>query len=395
MSETPSTLGERVRDLRKRRGLSQKALARAARLSHSTVRKLEQGTGGEPRMETARAIALALRVPTTTLLRRDADPADQQTTDQWAPVRAALMAPPPSEYVEDDAPTASGVKAALQAAKPLFSGSKFTDLAPLLPPLLRDADALDHADREARAVRCRLLQLTGWLLIHTRQYEAAEHALAQATAAATDHLDGAAAVNMQIWLLLRTGQLAEARELAIQWGDDIEPRFSRATPDELSSWGWMMLRVSAASVRDARPQEATDALRLAHAAASALGREHAPRADFLRTFGPTTVALKRAENASIADQPDVVLRLAGKIPSDGRGPTSDNRNRHLLDVAHAHVRMRGYGQAMDVLYGIQAASPEWLAQQRYARDITSKVISKRRTLTPEMRQLADAIGVPL
>ncbi|MFE6778159.1 hypothetical protein [Streptomyces sp. NPDC057702] len=146
---------------------------------------------------------------------------------------------------------------------------------------------------------------------------------------------------------------------------------------------------------DAEAVEAADALRVAHAAAAALGREHAPRADFLRTFGPVTVALKRAENAAVAGKPDVVLSLASRIPSGGLRPTSNNRNRHLLDVADAHARTRQYGQAMEVLYGIQEASPEWLPQQRYARDIATRAMRRRRTLTPDMRRLADAIGTPL
>lgn len=78
-----------------------------------------------------------------------------------------------------------------------------------------------------------------------------------------------------------------------------------------------MLLVSAASVRDAQPEQAAHAMRMACSAAAALGREHAPRRDFLRSFGPVTVALKRAENAAIADKPDVVLSLARKIPSGG------------------------------------------------------------------------------
>ncbi len=237
MSEIPTTLGERVRDLRKRRGLSQQALARTARLSHSTVRKLEQGTGGETRVETARALALALRVPTTYLLRRDAEVASLPTEERWEPVRAALLGAPAAEYIEGDAPTPVGVKAALQAAEPLFSEDRFADLAVVLPGLLRDTGALDESDPRSRAVRCRLLQLTGWLLTQTRQYEAAEHALAQATAMSADRLDGSVSVNTMAWLLMRTGQLTKARELAARWGDDIEPRLSRATPDELSSWG--------------------------------------------------------------------------------------------------------------------------------------------------------------
>jgi hypothetical protein len=194
---------------------------------------------------------------------------------------------------------------------------------------------------------------------------------------------------------LRRGQLAKARELAAQWADDIEPRVSRAASAELSAWGWLLLRLSAAAVRDNRPGEAEDALRFAHAAAVAMGREYAPRDNFLRTFGPLTVALKRAENAAVMDKPDQVLSLAARIPTDGLRPTSNNYNRHLLDVADAYARTRRYGESVEVLQGISRTSPQWLPNQRYARDILGRVITRRRTLTSEMRALADVCGVPV
>ncbi|MFI6343925.1 helix-turn-helix domain-containing protein [Streptomyces sp. NPDC050560] len=387
-------IGVRVREVRKRRGLTQRELATAAGVSLSTIRVLEQGAAGETRMETARALASALRIPTSALLHRD-PPGDQPPTDRWAEVRAAVMAPPAPVYVGDDAPTVAGVRAAVRDAEPLFSGDRFAELARVLPPLLRDIDVIDPADRGARAVRGRLLQLTGWLLTQTRQFEAAEHALTQALGVATDRLDGAATVTTLCWLLLRTGRLAEARALAAEWADEVEPRMSRATADELASWGWLLLRLSAADMRDARPEEAQDALRLANSAAVALGREHTPSGDFLRTFGPTTVRLKRIEGAAVAGRPDRVLQLAKDVPVAGMRRTSNNRNRHLLDVADARVRLRQYGEAVDVLEDVRMSSPEWLPQQRYARDIVGRVVTKRRTLTPEMRRLADATGVPL
>ncbi|OEV13907.1 helix-turn-helix domain-containing protein [Streptomyces nanshensis] len=383
-------IGATLAELRKRRGMTQQQLSRSAGVSLSTVRKTEQGETETMRMETARRFATALRVPTTALLARDEAPAHAGTVDHWAPVRAALAAPPQAQPQEP--PTTEGVREALQAAEPLFSGDRFADLAALLPQLLRDADALDGDDPGARAVRVRLLQLTGWLLTQTRQYEAAEMALDRAEADANDRFSCAASVNTRCWLLLRTGRLTKARELATRWADDTEPRLSKATPEELSTWGWMLLRVSAAAVRDNRSGEAADALRMARAAAVALGREHAPHADFLRTFGPTTVVLKRAENASVTDQPDVVLRVAATVPKGGLRPTSNNRNRHLLDVANAHTSMRQYGDAVETLQKIRENSPEWLPQQRFAQDIMGRIIDSRRTLTAEMRELADAIS---
>ncbi|MFE9609317.1 helix-turn-helix domain-containing protein [Streptomyces sp. NPDC006012] len=388
-----STAGQRVKEVRKRRGLSQRELADASGVSLSAIRKLEQGERESARLETLRKLAHALRVPTMRLAEdRNPEDPDAGTTDRWSAVRNALERPPIVLAVDDELPTLRGVQAALRETEPLFSGDHFTALSVMLPPLLRDAEALGP---EGRSVRVRLLQLAGWLMVQTRQFRAAEVALERALDDAADRLESAATVNTLCWLLLRQGELGKAYDLAVKWADETEPRMSRATPGELSTWGWMLLRVSAAAVRNSQPGDAEDALRLATAAAIALGREYAPENDFLRTFGPTTVKLKAAENAGVIDRPDMVLRIAERVPVFGLRPTSNNRNRHLLDVADAYAKTGNYGDAFGKLEQIKAGSPEWLPNQRYARDVLGRVIKGRRTLTAEMRAMADVVGLPL
>ncbi|MFF2024805.1 helix-turn-helix domain-containing protein [Streptomyces sp. NPDC058171] len=392
----PADLGERLRGVRKRRGLTQHGLARESGVSVSLIRKLEQGERRDARLETVRKLAAALGVPTTRLVAEAVeDGAGTVVADQWAPVRNALTASATGAADVDEPPTLDGLRDALSAAVPLFSGDRFAELSAVLPALLRDADAVARLAPEGRALRVRLLQLTGWLLTQTRQFDAAERCLGAALAGSADRLQGASTVNTMCWLLLRQGRLDRARQLAAQWADETEPRLSRATPDELSAWGWLLLRLSAAAVRDNRPDEAEEALRFAHSAAVALGREFIPGDDFLRAFGPVTVTLKRTENAMVLDRPDVVLKLASKVPTGGFRPTSNNRNRHLLDVANAYARTRQYGLAVDTLAGVRAAAPQWLPNQPYARDVLAHVVARRRTLTEEMRSLADTMGLPV
>ncbi|MGW2703713.1 helix-turn-helix domain-containing protein [Streptomyces sp. NPDC001340] len=390
-----ATIGERLREIRKRRGLSQRELSEQSGVSLSLIRKLEQGERADTRLETARQLAKALKVPTTRLVSEHAEAsAGSDVVDRWQPVHAALAAPPELDVL-DEPPTYEGVRDALEAAVPLFAHDRFAELGTALPRLLRDTEVLTETDTRGRPLRARLLELTGWLMTQTRQFDAAEMALERALDDATDRVQGASTVSVQCWLLLRRGRLAEARELAVHWADEVEPRMSRATPAELSAWGWLLLRMSAAAIRDNRPGEAEDALRLAHSAAVALGRECTPEEDFLRTFGPVTVALKRTENAMVSGQPDKVLALAARIPADSLKPTSNNRNRHLLDVASAQTQLRQYAEAVDTFKKIRDGSPQWLPNQRYARDILGDIVSKRRTLTPDMRELADLMHLPV
>lgn len=389
-------LARRVREARKRAGLTQKELARLSGVSLSWIRALEQGAYTDTRLETARKIAAAVGVPTTALIKDHAEePADAATAAQWEPVSAAILNPLSVPEEPAQPPTVEGVRDALTAATPLFSDDAFSELRAILPHLLRDADRLAELEPAGQSVHARLLQLTGWLLTQSREFDAAEVALSRAFDAAPDALHAATTVSTQCWLLLRRGRLADARELAIRWADDVEPRMSRATTDELSAWGWLLLRVSAASIRDGRDDEAKAALRLAKSAAVAMGKEAVPSQDFLRAFGPVTVDLKRAENAMVSDHPDEVLRIACSNPAERLSSTSNNRNRHLLDVADAHSQMREYSEAIDTLTRIRVASPQWLPNQRYARDILGRIVEKRRTLTPEMRELAMAVRLPL
>lgn len=398
-----ATIGSRLRDLRKMRGLTQTELATLTKqlpgvgrgVSVATIRLLEQERAGDTRAETLHTLARVLRVPTSRLLGNTAEPAsaDAEITDRWAAVRAALERPPVLSEGLEAPPTVTGVSRALTAMEPHFKRLQLNELAALMPRIVRDADALGP---DGRAVRLRVLQMTAWLLTQTRQFDIAATALDRAMEEGEDRIELAASVNTRCWLLLRQGRLGAAREEAIRWADETEPRrISRATPDELSAWGWLLLRVSNSAVRDNRPAEAEHAMRLARGAAEMLGREYKPSYEMTRTYGPTTVGMKCAENASIQRRPDVVLRLSGRLPVYDVKPSRSNRNRHRLDVAHAHLLLRQYSEAVSTLREIHESAPEWLPNQRYARDIVSTLIDRRRTLTPEMRRLASVVKLPV
>lgn len=306
MSES-ATIGQRIQSARKRRGLSQAELASLSGVSASLIRMLEQEKRQDTRLETLRRLAVALRVPTAQLAPHPTpdEPAPSDVVD-WEPVRRAMFDPP---VQPDEEATASGVMEALRALRPAIAANRYAEVRDALPALLRDSEAAG-----GRAVRSRVLNLTGWMLVQTRQWDAAADAVRLAIDSADNRLDAAAAANTQCWSFLRQGLLADARELAARWADEIEPRFSRATTAELAIWGRLMLGVTNAAIRDARTGEAEDAIKLARAAADRIGYETESDASTTRTFGPTTVTMIKAENAVIAGQPDKALSLSRAIP---------------------------------------------------------------------------------
>jgi transcriptional regulator with XRE-family HTH domain len=385
-----SSLGERIRSVRRRRGLTQGELAAAAGVSLSLVKKLEQGTITDIRLETLHKLAIVLRVPTSYLAAGPEQP-DPVPAEPWDDVRDALYRGSRDDI--GDQPTPDGVLASLAALMPLVAANEYSQVHGLLPALIRDALSLDE---DGRLARSRVLNATAWLLTMTRQFDDAMAAGRLALDAAPDIQDSMAAVGVMAWCLLRQGRLGDAGDLAAGWADRAEPRFSRATDAELAAWGKVLLYVNNALIRDNRPGDADDALSLARAAAAKIRRDVPANASTTMTFGPAQVQIIGAENASLAEQPERVLTLAGRITGAALARVEPaQRLRHQLDVVGAHVAMRQYAEGMAVLRDVHQTAPEWLIHQRYARDILSRVVQRRRTLTTEMRELADAVRLPL
>lgn len=396
-----STLGERIRNVRRRRGLTQSELASAAGVSASLIKKLEQGSITDARLETLRKIATALTVSTTMLAAGpDAESAQPADVTAWEQVRLALegrhTAPPEEE------PTLVGVEDAFTGLVPLLTANRFDDVRLVFPALLRDADALvsvsanGHRAR-ARRIRSQVRQVGSLLMSHTWQFGPAASAIADAIEdATTDPLVMFGAFDEQCWGLLRAGSLTEARQLAEQWAAAAEPaRITRATPGELAAWGRLCLRVSSVAVRDNRQEDAAEALRYAQIAAAGLNRDSRISATPWQVFGPATVAAIEAENAVIQGYPEQTLNVAMTLTAR-QFPVSRHYWRSQLDKARALAMKRRHTEAIDVLRTTRDAAPEWLVQQRGARDtLTLAINARKRTLTPEIRELADAVRLPL
>jgi len=62
-------LAERIRELRKRKKLSQEKMARLANISYNTVVKIESGESQKPTIQTMAGIAKALKISLDELIR--------------------------------------------------------------------------------------------------------------------------------------------------------------------------------------------------------------------------------------------------------------------------------------------------------------------------------------
>jgi transcriptional regulator with XRE-family HTH domain len=385
-----SAIGTRVRETRKRRGLTQKELAQLSGVSISLVRKLEQGDYGGVRLDTVHKLAVALRVQTSVLaVGGDAPVPDRESTTRWEPIRRALDGEHGGEPAAE--PTLAGLQAGAAGVDALYRASRLTEMGVVLPELLRDADALVAASVNgtliaARTARSRVRLVAASLMVQAREFETAGRTLAGAMDDAADMLGQVAVASQMCFALVRQGRLADARDLAVQWADDTEPKLTQATGEELTAWAGLLIWASTAAARDNMPDMAAETIRLARMAVAGTNGDFIPVHTPWHLVGPTMVALAQAENAMVTGRPDTTLAIGARLERRG---VAGQYVRHRLDVAHAHASLRQFPEAMQVVVQLRETAPEWLACQRYAADILGKIIRRRRVLSPEMREMAD------
>lgn len=395
-----SSIGDTLRDLRDERGLTQENLAETAGLHVNTLRKVEQG--GTASMETYHRLARSLGVTTGRLISGERIGKQRHGDDNKVSLLAMRQAITPpigiDGFVEalEEEPNLADLKDAAGEFVSSYHSDKYQDMAALVPALVTSAHAVVshyvHTPQQSKAhqLRSEILQLAGRYLTQIRAYDLAQVALTDAVrdaVAAEDRLNAAASVIGQAWVLLRQGRLNEAEEISRRTADQVEPRISKASDEELATWGWLLLRAAAAAARNNQPDEAREMIRLARTAGAALGSEVAHRLRGWVSFGPTTVELKAIENEAIADRPDKVLTMSERVVQGS--VTSDNWNRHMLDVAQAHARLHQDNEATQILARLAGISPQWLSHQRLAEDTFVEVRSRRkRALTSEQRKLA-------
>lgn len=403
-----ASISDRVRELRRRRGMTQEELAERAGLSLAVIKKLEQG--GTCRMETYHQLARALGVTTVWFASAGSPEPTEATVDDvvLADMRSAINPPigmtgrPLYGTADGDHPDLARLGGAIATVAAKYHADAYDDLARFMPALVRSAhhhvDLHDTGDqhREALRLRADILCLAGRYLIQVRAHDLALIALHASLRDAVEIGNiplAAASVSSQAWAMLRQGRFAEVERLCVDTAGQIEPKMSKASPDELSGWGYLLLRAAAAAARNNRVEEAREYVRAAGAAGARLGRQHEDLAGHV-AFGPLTTALLGPEIELLDGHPDRALELARDIPRDvGAGNTS-GWDRHRLDLARAKMQTGDPEKATEIMQTIRVEHPSWLRYQQYGRDITRELLETRpRMPSQAMLDLADFMNI--
>lgn len=390
----PTTIGARLRALRKEQTFTQEQLAEVAGVSVDLIGKLEQGRRNSARITSLIAIANALDVDLSDLVgkRPQLDRGDDVSV---LAVRDAILSPGllPGIAAEDgEAPPLPTIERAVRGGWLDYWAGNLSRLTATVPALLGEARmaAREYGPRAVRPLT-QAYQLAACLCVHLGKDDLATMAAERAvTTAATgdDRLLWATVNGTYAWAVHHAGRLDVAERHALTVAEQIEPDFARAPLPHLTVWGGLVLTGLASAAAAERAVEVKDYIGLARIGA---GRLDADRHDYETSFGPTQVAMQATHAHTMLHQPDRALKAARSV--DRADLHEISWGRHLLDVAQAHAYARHMDAAESTLGEAEALSTEWFRHQGPARALVSDLVHESRRLSPSLRRLARTVGV--
>ncbi len=389
------SIGDRLRNLRTERALTQEALSERSGVSVDLIKKLEQGKRETARLTSLVALANALDVPLSQLM--DKRPRLDGGNDRLVlGLRDALLSPdllPGFDPADDGGePTPlTALRGAVSRAWGDYWAGRFIDLARTLPGLIAEARVTRRTNGPpATGPLAQAYQITACLLVHLGREDlaalAAERGLA-AAATGDDELQWATLNGAYSWALLSQARYEQAEQLAIRTAERIEPRFSSATEQHLTVWGGLVLWAMAAAVEGGRGDAAIDHLTLSRVGSARMTKD---RHDYGVNFGPTQVAMQGTYAYAVLGEPDKALTAARDVHREDLFAISYGR--HLLDVAQAHADARRDSVAVDVLQEAKNIAPTWFRHQIPARTLVTELRERKARLSPSLRDLVQSLG---
>ncbi|MGW4770282.1 helix-turn-helix domain-containing protein [Nocardia sp. NPDC004278] len=402
MNSEDRYIGQRVRAIRARRGISQQVLADRAELSRGAIAKYENGERPVDSRRTLHALAAGLGVTIGDLTGHEQDKLDPSTAGFHAAVpelETVLWAR--GNVTDTRAPRTLDELAALtRTATKLRNDCDYMTLGPMLAPMLIDAYRhvrdTDSANAErawdvlgvvaygvASALRARGYHALAWTAAQEAE-RAAEHVGAPAALAAAAFSQG------QI-MLSRPGALPAALATTIGTAEKIAADVR--TVGEIETYGMLHLQASMVAATmggDPEPhlvEAAEQADRLA-------GAEPNTSVAHNDSFGPANVALWRMSAAMERREPGQVLVLAPTLSPDDL-PNEGRRAQYFVEIGKAHAMQKNYRDSLYALLRAEHAAPQHVRTMSPVRELVGHMMrtARRDLTTGELGRLARRVGV--
>lgn len=395
---TEGPIGARVRLYRRRRGLSQAALAGLVGRSESWLSQVERGIRSVDRLSVLIDIARILHVDVETLAGRPFSLAPNGGPElvELDELHAALGAYPGLHRRDTVPMTLEDMRTTIAEVHRHQQGARYAQAASMLPDLIRSIDTIvsEAGNRVSPAtlhIQCSVYISTAKLVRKVGDAQLAwvtGDRAATAAIRAEDPLLAAAAAYQVAGGFLKRDRIAEAEELAITTAEQV----AETSPLGLSLRGALVLLAAVIAARRNDRVEAMTRLRHATRLSETLGHDgnHG-----WTGFGPTNVRIhtvtaavelgNAAEAIAIADDLDTKELPDGLL---------SRRAQVHIDAAWAYTQRRQDAAAVVNLLEAERIAPQTLRYNIVVRELLREMLKReRRSATPGLRSLAERAGV--
>ena len=400
IGERTMHIGERIAAYRKRRAMSQEALAGLVGRSRSWLSQVERGIRGVDKLSTVNDLAAVLRITPSDLVGHDwkLAPNGSPQVRAVAEIRASLadyghlLGRPSTPW---PLPQLRNATAEVHRA---YQAARYGSTAAMLPDLVRAADGYDgftgQASRDIHLARCSAYVVAAKLLTKVGEDElawiAADRATHAAMAADSSEAQGMAAYQVAC-ALHGTERQEDAERVALAAAERLMPHIATDLPGLVSLAGANWLLASVMAARRADRAEANTRLAMAEGLSDLLARD----ANHVWTaFGPTNVWIHRASVAAELGDPHGVLRAATQVDTEQMPQGLNSRRAQIhLDLAWAETQARNDMEAILQLQQVDNRAPEVIRYNTIAREMLRELLKRSRSRTPALDVLAQRAGI--
>ncbi len=396
----PAPVGRRIAAYRRRRGLSQAALAGLVGRSESWLSQVERGVRSVDRLSVLLDMARVLHVEVEELTGKpwQLAPNGSPMVDGLTDLRQAftrydhLLGRQTASAQPLDVLTAQ-----LAATHERYQAARYDEVIHVLPGLLREAErhraeAVGSAGHQRASLAYVSAYVLGAKLVTKLGVTNLAMLAADRAATAAYGADSTVAVGMSVYqvacALLRSDQPEDAEYLAVGMAEQLERERHTESPEVLSVAGALWLVSAVIGARRADRSAAWERLDQAERLATVLGDDgnHAWTA-----FGPTNVAIHRVSVAAELGDAGGAIYAALEV-QENRLPASllSRRAQIHLDLAWAQSQRRQDSDATLHLLEAERIAPETIRHNVIVQEMIREMLS--RGVRSKTRSLADLAG---
>ncbi|MFF0490772.1 helix-turn-helix domain-containing protein [Nocardia sp. NPDC004068] len=395
-------IGQRVRMVRRRRGMTQQMLADRAGLSRGAIAKYETGERPVDSRRVLLDLAAALGVTIGDLTGHDQEKLNPATANFHSAVPELETVLWTRGNITDSAPSKSLDELARMArhATKLRHDCDYETLGPMLVPMLTDSYRHVH-DAPAGVAGERAWDVFGTIAygvasaLRARGYHALAWNVAQEVERAAERSGEAAQVAAAAFgqgqiMLSRPGALRASLTTTMGAAEKIAPEAH--TRGEIETLGMLHLQASITTATlggDPEPyfaEAAEQAARLERADADTSTARN-------ESFGSANVTLWRMSSAIERREPDRVLELAPQVRADDL-PNEGRKAQYFVEIGRAHGMRKRHEEAMYSILRAESIAPQHVRGLSPVRELVGHMMrtARRDLTTGPLGKLAERVG---